>query len=154
MNIRIDDLTSPVVQDLLRYHLAALAPTAPVRSRHALDLSGLQRPDVTFWCVWDGDNLAGFGALKELDQTHGEIKSMRTAPNYLRRGVASLMLQHLINVAYDRGYQRLSLETGAMAFFAPAHNLYKSFGFVACEPFGAYHPDPNSIFMTKMIEQH
>lgn len=154
MNIRIDDLTSPAVQDLLRYHLAALAPTAPATSRHALDLRGLQSPDVTFWCVWDGDNLAGFGALKHLDSTHGEIKSMRTAPNYLRRGVASLMLHHLITVASERGYQRLSLETGAMEFFAPAHKLYDAFGFVGCEPFGAYHPDPNSIFMTKMIEQH
>ena len=103
---------------------------------------------MTFWSVWDGPELAGFGALKELSPEHGEVKSMRTARAYLRQGVAAAILRHIISEARRRGYTRLSLETGAMDFFAPAHQLYRSFGFTPCEPFGAYKPDPNSTFMT------
>ena len=146
--IREDPLDSPAVLALLREHLNTLAPTAPAESRHALDLSGLRAPDVTFWSVWDGAELAGFGALKELSPDHGEVKSMRTARAYLRQGVASAVLRHIIDEAQRRGYSRLSLETGAMDFFAPAHQLYRSFGFAPCEPFGSYEPDPNSLFMT------
>lgn len=151
MDIRPDLLESPQVLALLREHLDTIAPTAPAESRHALDLSGLRRADVTFWCVWDGTVLAGFGALKQLDPRHGEIKSMRTASTHLRRGVASRMLQHLIDEAAARGYARLSLETGSMAFFEPARRLYAAFGFVPCAPFGGYRTDPNSVFMTKWL---
>ncbi|WP_426661659.1 GNAT family N-acetyltransferase [Rhodanobacter aciditrophus] len=151
MDIRPDPLESPQVLALLREHLDSLAPTAPAESRHALDLGGLRRADVTFWCVWDGTALAGFGALRQLDPRHGEIKSMRTASTHLRRGVASRMLQHLIDEATVRGYARLSLETGSMAFFEPARRLYATFGFVPCAPFGDYRTDPNSVFMTKWL---
>ena len=151
MDIRLDTLDRPQVLALLREHLDSLATTAPAESRHALNLDGLRRPDVTFWCVWDGPVLAGFGALKQLDPLHGEIKSMRTAATHLRRGVASRMLRHLIDEAGARGYARLSLETGAMAFFEPARRLYAAFGFAPCTPFGDYRPDPNSVFMTKRI---
>ncbi len=146
--IREDPLESPAVLALLREHLDTLAPTAPAESRHALDLDGLRAPDVTFWSVWDGPELAGFGALKELSHEHGEVKSMRTARAYLGRGVASAVLRHIIDEARRRGYTRLSLETGSMDFFEPAHRLYRSSGFDPCEPFGAYKPDPNSAFMT------
>ena len=108
-----------------RQHLATLAPTAPAESRHALDLDGLRAPDVTFWSIWDGPALAGFGALKELSPDHGEVKSMRTAQAYMRQGVASAILRHIIAEARRRGYTRLSLETGSMDFFAPAHQLYR-----------------------------
>lgn len=149
--IREDPLDNPAVLALLREHLATLAPTAPAESRHALDLDGLRAPDVTFWSIWDGPALAGFGALKELSPDHGEVKSMRTAQAYMRQGVASAILRHIIAEARRRGYTRLSLETGSMDFFAPAHQLYRSFGFTTCEPFGAYKPDPNSTFMTLVL---
>jgi putative acetyltransferase len=151
MDIRLDTLEDPKVLALLREHLDALAPTAPAESRHALNLDALRRPDVTFWCAWDGPVLAGFGALRQIDPAHGEIKSMRTAATHLRRGVASHMLRHLIDVANARGYARLSLETGSMAYFEPARTLYASFGFVPCAPFGDYRADPNSVFMTRLL---
>ena len=151
MDIRIDNLDSPEVLALLREHLDSLAPTAPAESRHALDLSGLRGPDITFWSIWDGQRLAGFGALKQLTESHAEIKSMRTAAAYLRQGVAAQMLRHIIQEATARGYSRLSLETGSMEFFEPARRLYASFGFAPCLPFGNYKPDPNSVFMSKQI---
>lgn len=148
MELRTDDLTDARVLALLRFHLDSFAPTAPPESRHALDLDALRGPDITFWCLWDGDALAGFGALKQLSPEHAEVKSMRTAPTHLRRGVAARMLAHIIEVARQRGCRRLSLETGSMAFFTPAHQLYESFGFTRCSPFGDYQPDPLSLFMT------
>ena len=151
MEIRVGDLDGPEVQALLREHLSSIAPTAPAESRHALDLSGLRDPSVTFWSIWDGETLAGFGALKHLTASHAEVKSMRTAASHLRRGVASLMLNHLIAEAAAKGYTKLSLETGSMAFFEPARRLYESFGFVPCDPFGDYRPDPNSVFMTLSV---
>lgn len=153
MDIRTGSLEDPRVRDLLEEHLRSLAPTAPAESRHALDLAGLRRADVTFRCAWDGAVLAGFGALRQLDASHGEIKSMRTASTHLRQGVASAMLQHLLAEASARGYARVSLETGSMAFFEPARRLYASFGFAPCAPFGDYRPDPNSVFMTKWLDR-
>lgn len=152
LEIRIDKLESPAVLALLREHLDSLAPTAPAESRHALDLDGLRRADVTFWCVWDGEALAGFGALKQLTGSHAEIKSMRTAASHVRRGVASMLLRHLVQEAITRGYSRLSLETGSMAFFEPARRLYASFGFEPCAPFGSYKRDPNSVYMTRKLD--
>ena len=148
LDIRVADLESPEVLALLREHLASLAPTAPAESRHALDLSGFRNSDVTFWSIWDGEVLAGFGALKQLTASHAEVKSMRTATSHLRQGVASRMLRHLVQEAAARGCSRLSLETGSMAFFDAARRLYTSFGFVPCPPFGSYKADPNSVFMT------
>lgn len=148
MDIRVDNLKSPAVLALLREHLRSMEHTAPAESRHALDLEGLTDPAVTFWTAWDGEALAGFGALKHLTPSHAEIKSMRTAATHLRRGVASRMLRHIIIEAAARGYARLSLETGSMAFFEPARRLYQSFGFVPCAPFGGYRADPNSVFLT------
>ena len=148
MEIRIDDLTRPDVLDLLREHLRCMALASPPESIHALDPDRLRESDVTFWTIWDGDTLAGCGALKELDSAHGEIKSMRTAYAYQRKGVARMMLQHLIDEGRRRGYQRLSLETGSVEYFDPARRLYAGFGFEFCGPFGSYREDPNSNFMT------
>ena len=136
---------------LLREHLRCMREVSPRESCHVLDLEGLRRPDVTFWSIWSGADLAGCGALKELDAGHAEIKSMRTAAVFLRRGVASKMLSHLINEGRRRRYRRLSLETGAMDYFEPARRLYSSFGFVVCPPFSTYVEDPNSVFMTKEL---
>ena len=146
--IRVDDLRGPEIIELLREHLRCMERVSPPESRHALDLDGLRKPEITFWTIWNGPDLAGCGALKQLDPHHGEIKSMRTASKFLRQGIASRMLTHIIDEAKRRGYRRLSLETGAMEYFQPAHKLYASFGFAPCEPFATYLPDPNSIFMT------
>lgn len=147
MRILIDDLEGTEIRGLLSEHLQAMEQTSPPESRHALDLAGLRHPDVTFWSIWDGAELVGCGALKELDATHAEIKSMRTAAAHLRKGVASRMLEHLIAEARRGGYRRLSLETGSMAYFEPARRLYARFGFLPCAPFGSYVEDPNSVFM-------
>lgn len=120
-------------------------------SKHALDLDALRRPKITFWTAWDRDALTGCGALQGLDAEHGEIKSMRTARRYARQAVASALLRLIIAEARQRGYRRLSLETGSMPFFAPAHRLYERHGFVDCGPFAGYREDPNSRFMTLVL---
>lgn len=151
LNIRADDLTGREIIALLHEHLRCMAAVSPPESRHALNLDGLRQPEITFWTIWDGAELAGCGALKELDGQHGEIKSMRTAYAHQRKGVASQMLRHILSEAQGRGYRRLSLETGAMDYFEPARKLYASFGFMHCGPFANYVLDPNSVFMTKEI---
>jgi putative acetyltransferase len=151
MQIRTDNLTGPEIIDLLHEHLRCMERVSPPESRHALNLDGLRSPDITFWTIWNGPDLAGCGALKELDKQHGEIKSMRTAYAHQRKGVASQMLQHILTEAKHRGYRRLSLETGSMDYFDPARKLYASFGFTNCGPFATYRLDPNSMFMTKEL---
>ncbi|MGO4702268.1 GNAT family N-acetyltransferase [Dyella sp. 2RAB6] len=152
MDIRLDrQLTDPRIIDLLQEHLRDMARHSPPESIHALDLAGLRRPELSFWTVWDGGELLGCGALKQLDAGHGEIKSMRTANAQRRRGVAAAMLRHLLDEAAARSYRRLSLETGSMAAFEPARRLYASFGFARCGPFADYVDDPNSVFMTRLL---
>jgi putative acetyltransferase len=142
-------LAHPQVVALLSVHLStAHAQTAP-GSAHALDLSGLQAPEISFWSAWEQDRLLAVGALKRLSATHGEVKSMHTAEAARRRGVGSTMLRHIIDVARVSGLARLSLETGSWDYFKPARALYTRHGFVACAPFDTYRPDPNSIFFTR-----
>ena len=144
-------LDDPRVVALLHAHLTrARAETAP-GSAHALDLSGLRAPGVTFWSAWDGDPaaLVGVGALKRLGDGHGELKSMHTAEAARGRGVGAALLAHIVAHARAAGMTRLSLETGAWPYFAPARALYARHGFVECPPFGDYRPDPNSVFMTR-----
>ena len=148
LSFRLDDLRGANVQDLLRRHLETMAEHSPPESRHALDLDGLRTPDVTFWSVWNGEALVGFGALKELGGEAGEIKSMHTALAWRGQGVAARILEHIMDAARSRGYRRLSLETGSMAAFQPARALYVKYGFTECPPFGAYREDPNSVFLT------
>ncbi|WP_374354613.1 GNAT family N-acetyltransferase [Chitinimonas sp.] len=151
MNIRIDDLRGDAIRQLLQEHLDDMYATSPPESVHALDLDALRHPSITFWSIWDGEVLAGCIALKRLDACHGEIKSMRTPRQLRRRGAARLLLDHLIGQARRQGYTRLSLETGSMDFFKPAHALYASAGFTFCGPFGDYVADPNSVFMTREL---
>ena len=151
MDIRLDDVRGPEIAVLLQEHLRDMHRVSPPESVHALDLESLRQPDITFWTMWDAGRLAGCGALKELDSQHGEIKSMRTASSHRRQGVATQLLQHLLAEAKQRGYTRVSLETGSMDFFLPARALYASFGFEPCPPFADYIADPNSIFMTKAL---
>lgn len=149
--IEVDDLTSLDIIQLLGEHLASAALHSPPESIHALDLDGLRQPNITFWSARHGSELLGCCALKELDSRHGEIKSMRTASEHLRKGVAARLLAHLLGEATRRGYQQLSLETGSMEAFAPARCLYGRFGFEACGPFADYVEDPYSVFMTRWL---
>ncbi len=148
MRIIEDDLSSAEVAALLSEHLEAMANHSPPESIHALDLIALRAPEITFWTAWDDSELLGCGALMELDDRHGEIKSMRTAGAHLRQGVAAAILSHLIDAATSRSYSRISLETGSGTAFEPAHSLYEKFGFKYCGPFGQYVEDPFSRFMT------
>lgn len=138
MTIVEDDLTGPEIVALLRYHLEQMHLNSPPGSVFAFDIDRLRAPDVTFWTAWDGGNLLGCGAMKEIDEAHGEIKSMRTAPDHLREGVAAALLDHIIGMARNRGYRRLSLETGSGRAFEPALSLYRQRGFVDGAPFGDY----------------
>jgi len=151
MEIKVDDLTGEAIIRLIGEHLHGMALTSPPESIHALDLDGLKKPEITFWSIWDEGDLAGCGALKELDDKHGELKSMRTASNHLRKGAARKLLLHIIEEAKKRGYDSISLETGSMEEFLPARRLYESFGFIYCPPFADYKEDPNSVFMIKKL---
>ncbi len=147
MRIEVDDLSRPQVHALLHEHLSNMYELSPPENVFALDVSKLRAPDITVWTVWEHDALLGCGALKELTPEHGEVKSMRTPRTLRRRGAGRAVLAHLIDVARRRGYQKLSLETGSHPAFLPAQNLYQSFGFSYCGPFGSYREDPNSVFM-------
>ncbi|CAM4437691.1 GNAT family N-acetyltransferase [Paenibacillus xylanexedens] len=151
MEIKVDDLSGIQVKDLIAEHLQGMAGDSPPESIHALNLDGLKKPEITFWCAWEAGDLMGCGAMKELNPEHAELKSMRTASAHLRKGVARKMLAHIMDVAVERGYKRISLETGSMDSFIPARKLYEDFGFEYCEPFADYILDPNSTFMTKKI---
>jgi putative acetyltransferase len=151
MEIKSDDLTGPEVISLIGEHLHGMTLHSPPESIHALDLEKLKKPEISFWTVWEGDQLMGCGALKELDHQHGELKSMRTASAHLRKGVARAVLEYIIAEARRRGYTRLSLETGSMEAFLPARKLYETFGFHYCPPFDDYVEDSNSVFMTKEL---
>jgi putative acetyltransferase len=141
MDIITDDITHPDVLALLEEHLADMYASSPPESVHALDFDELRAPDVTFWTAWDGDELLGCGALKELDPTHGEIKSMRTSRHRRHEGVAAAILEHIVAVARERGYERLSLETGSGGPFDAALRFYAKHGFDYSEPFADYVPD-------------
>ncbi len=142
------DLSDPRVVDLLLTHMmTARAQTAP-GSAHALDLTGLKSDDITLWTLWEGDALVGVGALKQLSNGEGEVKSMHTVQGARRTGAGSAMLRHIIANARSGGLSRLNLETGAWDYFKPARDFYRRHGFVECPPFGDYVSDPNSVFMT------
>ena len=141
-SIRPGDLADERVIRLLTDHLADMFATSPAESVHALDVSGLSAPGVTFWTVADGDE------LKELDPEHGELKSMRTDAAARGRGLGALLLEHVLDESARRGYRRVSLETGSQEFFRPARRLYEKYGFRECGPFADYVLDANSVFMT------
>ena len=153
MHIREDDLKGPAIAALLDEHLTDMHAITPAESVHAMDLDALRAdPTVTFWSLWEDDCLLGCGALKAIDATKGEIKSMRTATAYRRRGVAARILEHIIDQAQQRGLAALYLETGSMAEFAAARSLYERYGFQYCEPFANYVEDPNSVFMRRPLQ--
>ena len=168
VDIRIDrELTHPQVIALLQEHMAGMHAESPPESVHALDVSALRDPAITFWTAWkpadpasdigggdaEEEQLLACGALKELDATHGEIKSMRTSARHLRQGAARAILTEILATARQRGYARVSLETGSTPGFEPAIAMYRQFGFVECGPFADYREDPFSRFMTTALER-
>lgn len=142
------DLDDPELSAFLREHLTDMEPTAPAESRHALDLDDLRADDVSTWVAHSDSTLVGTVALAPVEAEHEELKSMRTAPSLRGVGIASALLSHVLEDARARGVRRVSLETGSMAFFAPARRLYARHGFTTCRPFGRYVEDPNSVFLT------
>ena len=148
MRVVEDDLSGPEVRTLLEQHFAGMLAASPEGACHFLDFDGLKAGDVTFWSVWQDDSLAGCGALKQLEAGHGEIKSMRVADTFMGKGAGHIMLQHIIAEAKDRGYQRLSLETGTGPEFGAAHRLYNRAGFKQCGPFADYEATPFNHYMT------
>jgi putative acetyltransferase len=142
------DFEDPALAAFLREHLDDMAPTAPPESRHALDLDGLRRPGTRLWVGREAGRIVATAALAPLTPGHEELKSMRTAPARRGSGIARRMLRHVLDDARSRGVRQVSLETGSMAFFAPARALYRSEGFADCRPFGPYVEDPNSAFLT------
>ncbi len=151
MQIRLDDLSDPRIAAFLQEHIRDMRAVSPPQSKHALDLEGLKRPEIRFWSGWIGPELVACAALKQLDATHGELKSMRTSSGHRRQGLAQAMLLHVLERARSAGLRRVSLETGSMPFFEPARRLYQRHGFVPCEPFADYRPDPNSVFLTRVV---
>ncbi len=151
MDIRLDDLNGPEIKALLQEHLDDMYQNSPAESVHALDLSELKQADIRVWTVWEQNQLLGCGALKTHSAEEGEIKSMRTSNAARNKGVASTLLQHILNDAKQQGLTKISLETGPQDFFAPARALYKKYGFAECGPFADYQPDPYSTFMSKTL---
>ncbi len=152
MIIKIDNLDGAQVKQLLQEHHEDMLKHSPPESVHALDLSSLKQPEVTFWTAWINGQLAGCGALKKLDDKHAELKSMRTSQQFLRKGVAGNLLKQMLAIAEERSYEKVSLETGTMEAFVPAQKLYKSFGFRECKPFADYQEDPYSMFLEKTLK--
>lgn len=151
MNIKHDDLSSGDVIALLEEHLKDMYATSPPESVHALDVTALKSPDITFFSAWQGDVVAGCVAIRKLSNTEAELKSMRTVAAFRNKGVATQLLTFVIEFAIANGYQTLSLETGTQGYFNAARQLYAKNGFKDCEPFGNYQLDPNSHFMTKPL---
>jgi putative acetyltransferase len=145
--IRPGDFDDPRVRGLLRRHLEGMHANSPAGHVFALDWSGLQKPEISFYTLWEGEELLGFGALKELDATTGEIKSMRTGDAHLRKGVGAAILDHIVAEARKRGYMRLSLETGSGPAFEPALALYRKRGFSNGPAFGGYRASSFNQFL-------
>jgi putative acetyltransferase len=146
-DIRKEDLSSAAARDLVRLHLEGMHAHSPPGSVFALDFSGLMAPEVTVWAAWQSDKIAGIGALRDLGGGDGELKSMRTHPEFLRRGVAASLLEHIIGVARVTGMKRLSLETGSGVYFEPALSLYRRRGFVNGSKFADYKRTPFNQFL-------
>lgn len=146
--IRPDDLTSAEMEDLIAIHARTMLAASPPESCHFLPIEGLRDPTVSVWSMWEEGRLIGCGALKDLGDGSGEIKSMHTREALRGRGLGRVMLEFILGEARRRGYTALWLETGSMDAFLPARRLYEAYGFTYCGPFGDYVDDPNSTFMT------
>lgn len=151
LRIVVDDLSREATRGLVAAHLTGMHALTPADSVHALDAGGLADPAITVWSAWQGDELVGIGALKQLDDARGELKSMRVDDRFRGTGAGRAILRHIMTEARARGIRSLWLETGAGDDFLPAQRLYASEGFVACGPFADYGPDPLSVFLTREL---
>ena len=151
IELRVDDLSSAEVQALVAEHVAGMHDSSPACRVHALAIEGLRAPEITFWSAWWEGQLCGCGALKALDATTGEVKSMRTRTAFLRRGVGQRILDEILRTAVARGYTRVYLETGTGAAFEAAHRLYLRNGFSWCGPFADYTATDFNVFMVKTL---
>jgi putative acetyltransferase len=151
--IATDDPTAADVRALLGRHLAFARATTLPEDVYALDVDGLLDPAVTFFSYRVDGQVLGVAALKRLDDHHAEVKSMHTAEEARGQGIARALVDHVLAVARERGYRRLSLETGSGPAFAPARALYASAGFTPCGAFGDYRPSPNSSYMTLALDE-
>ena len=142
---------NPEVDDLLRKHFIELRSVSPAGSTHVLDIDGLKNPSIKFWSLWENEKLMGCGALKFLNESHGEFKSIRVADQYRRKGYGKKIISHLIAEAKELKIKKISIETGSGEFFKSARRLFKNFGFEKCEPFSHYKTDENSCYMTLEI---
>ncbi len=143
---------NPKVDELLRKHFIELRAASPEGSAHVLDIPGLKVPSIKFWSLWDDKKLIGCGALKFLDNEHGEFKSIRIHDDFRNQGHGTNVINHLISEAKKLNIKRLSIETGASDFFIPARKLFKKTGFTVCEPFAHYKEDINSVYLTMLID--
>ncbi|TFV80894.1 GNAT family N-acetyltransferase [Microbacterium sp. dk485] len=151
VTIALADLDDPRTRALVSAHLSGMRAASPPESVHALEMAGLQHPDVTLWSAEVDDRIAGIAALSRLDDTSGEIKSMRVDEAFLGRGIGRALLHHVMGAARKRGMTRLWLETGSTDEFLAARRLYESEGFIPCGPFGKYRADPFSVFFTRPL---
>ena len=142
---------NPKVNQLLKKHFIELRAASPVGSAHVLDIPGLKIPSIKFWSLWQKDQLIGCGALKFLEKDHGEFKSIRVHDDFIGKGYGIKIIKHLIEEAKKFNIKRLSIETGAGKFFAPARKLFDNCGFKACSPFAHYKEDKNSLYLTKLL---
>jgi putative acetyltransferase len=152
LTFAVDDPRADDVLKLLEVHLNYSYEFSPPEHVHALDIEGLLDPAVTFYSARRNGELLAVGALKQLDDSHGELKSMHTNEPARRQGIGRAMLDHLLQVARQRKYLRVSLETGTMDAYAAARAMYAGAGFVQCEPFGAYTDNPYSTCMSMSLE--
>ena len=144
----------PEVNELLKKHFVELRDASPKGSAHVLDIEGLKVPSIKFWSLWENNQLMGCGALKFLDKEHGEFKSIRIKDNFRGKGNGIKVIKHLINEAKKLKIKRLSIETGAGKFFAPARKLFDNCGFKPCKPFAHYKDDINSLYLTKLLDNN
>ncbi len=149
-----DNFENPKVNELLVKHFIELKAASPVGSVHVLDIPGLKDPSIKFWSLWQNNHLIGCGALKFLNEEHGEFKSIRIHDNFRKQGYGIKVVNYLINEAKKLNIKRLSIETGAGDFFKPARKLFKLCSFEICEPFSHYKKDINSVYFTKLINNN
>ena len=144
----------PEVNDLLKKHFIELRSVSPEGSTHVLDIPGLKIPSIKFWSLWENEQIIGCGALKFLDENHGEFKSIRITDRFKKKGLGTKIINHLINEAKKLNIKKISLETGAGSFFAPARKLFKKCGFKTCKPFANYKEDSDACYMSLLITDY
>ena len=143
---------NPEVNELLIKHFVELRAASPEGSAHVLDIPGLKIPSIKFWSLWEDKKLLGCGALKFLENGHGEFKSIRVQDNFRNKGNGIKVIEHLINEAKKLKIKRISIETGAGKFFEPARRLFEKCNFKPCKPFAHYKEDINSLYLTRLID--